>query len=382
MPARPSKPSPVWVMAGGAASRAGRFVGAVRIGAKPARRIAAHGAVQASTVFDAEGRVFVADMAGWVQAFANTGTQVWQRQLDGAVSATPAVDLAAGRVFVGTQTGWVYALRTGDGGVLWRRRIPTKSDARIVSDLLWLTTQQRIVLSSWGGRFVSLEAATGEIAHSWEAGISPQAGASADASGNCYCLRAVRAEGIEFVRVAPDGEEHVLHRQPEGRRGASRMVVAAAPVLDESRAVAYFVVNGGHDGALHAWSLQETRPLWHRSFPRMVVSTPALRADGALMLAGMDGAVHAVTAEGASLFRHETGAEYLLAGPVCDDRGTAFVGDPLGRLHEIDLEGTGRLVFETARSLQARPSFDRPGQLHLPGTDRTVYVFRNLAAEG
>jgi len=305
---------------------------------------------------------------------------LWRQRLDGAVSATPAVDVSAGRVFVGTQMGWVYALATGDGRVLWRQRVPTKTDARIVSDLLWLETQQRVVLSSWGGRFNALDAATGEIAHTWDAGISPQAGASTDTSGNCFCLRAVRGEGVAFVRVAPEGGETVLHRQPEGERGASRMVVAAAPVLDEPRGIAYFIVNRGRDSALHAWSLRDARLLWQRDLPRMIVATPALRPDGAIVTAGMDGAVHVLAPEGSPLFRYDTGAEYLLAGPVCDGEGNMFVGDPLGRLHVIDSGGSGRATFETARSLQARPAFDPHGDLFLPGTDRTVHVFRNLAA--
>jgi len=367
-------------VAGGGPSRAGLFPGPLRIATRAVRRLTAHGAVQASAVFNADNHVFIADMAGWIQAFANTGLPLWQQQLAGAVSATPAVDVNAGRVFVGTHMGWVYALATGDGSVLWRRRVPTKTDARIVSDLLLLATQQWVVLSSWGGRFNALDAATGEIAHTWDAGISPQAGASADTSGNCFCLRAVRGEGVAFVRLAPDGGETVLHRQPEGERGASRMVVAAAPVLDERRGIAYFIVNRGRDSALHAWSLPDARLLWQREYPRMTVATPALRPDGALVLAGMDGAVHALAPEGSPLFRYETGTDYLLAGPVCDGLGNTFVGDPLGRLHVIDRGGSGRATFETTRSLQARPAFDRHGDLYLSGMDRMVHVFRSLAA--
>ncbi len=376
----PANGSPTWTLAGGAPSRAGRFEGLVRLGGHPARRLAAHGAVQASPVFDANDRVFVADMAGWLQAFTSTGTRLWQQQLDGAVSATPAVDLQAGRVFVGTQTGWVYALTTAEGGVLWRQRIPTRTDARILSDLLWLTTPARIVLSSWGGRYNVLDAASGAITQNWEAGISPQAGASADTAGNVYCLRAVRGEGVAFVRAAPDGTERVLWRHPEGDRGAARMVVAAAPVLDEARGVAYLIVNRGRDSALHAWSLKEERVRWQHAFPRMTVATPALRTDGAVVVAGMDGVVQAVGPDGSPLFRYETAADYVLAGAVCDGAANTFVGDPLGRLHVIDRDGKGHVIFEASRSLQARPAFSHTGDLHLAGTDRTVYGFRNVGA--
>ncbi len=379
MPDAPANDSPIWTMAGGERTRAGRLSHPVRLHGHPATRLPAHGAVQASTVFDAHDRVFIADMAGWLQAFTPAGTRLWQQQLDGAVSATPAVDLEGGRVFVGTQTGWVYALTTAEGGVIWRQRIPTRTDPRILSDLLWLTRPARIVLSSWGGRYYVLDAASGATTQNWEAGISPQAGAAADSSGNCYCLRAVRGEGVVFVRAAPDGTERDLWRQPEGDRGASRMLVAAAPVLDEPRGVVYLIVNRGRDSALHAWALKEERVLWQQSFPRMTVATPALRTDGVVVVAGMDGVVHAVSPDGSPLFRYDTGAEYVLAGAVCDGAANTFVGDPLGRLHGIDRDGKGRVMFEATRSLQARPAFNRTGDLYLAGTDRTVYAFRNLA---
>jgi len=125
---------------------------------------------------------------------------------------------------------------------------------------LFLATHQRVVLSSWGGRFNALDAANGGIAHTWDAGISPQAGASADTLGHCYCLRAVRGEGVAFVRVAPDGAESILGANPKAARGCPHGRGAGA-VLDEPRGIAYFIVNRGRDSALHAWSLRDARLL-------------------------------------------------------------------------------------------------------------------------
>lgn len=283
-------------------------------------------------------------------------------------------------MFVGTHAGWVYALQSDDGAVLWRRSIPTKSDARILADLLYLPAQQSVVLSSWGGQFHGLDAASGESKFTWDAGLWPQAGASADAAGNLYCLRARRGEGVAFFRVSPGGQETILHSQPESRRGAQRMIAAAAPVLDESRDVAYFVVNGDHNCEVHAWSLREQRHLWKRGLPRTVVATPALGPAGNLLLADMEGSMHALAPDGASVFCFSSGADYLLSGPVCAAEGHAFVGDPLGRLHVVDRTGKGEVVFEAARAIQARPAFDRHGNLYVTSTDRTVYVFRNLAS--
>jgi len=355
------------------------FPGPVRLAPEPTRRLTARGAVQASVVFDEQDRVFVADMAGWIQAFNPQGEVRWQRRLAGGVSASPALDAEGGRVFIGNHAGWVDALQAADGNVLWRRKLPSKGDARILSDLLYLPAQRYVVLSSWGGQFHALDAASGETKHTWDAGLWPQAGASADAQGHLYCLRALRGEGVTLFSVFPDGKEIVLHTQSEGRRGAQRMVTAAATVLDESRGVAYFLVNGDRDCGVHAWSLREHRQVWRRSVPCAVVATPALGPGGNLVFADMEGSVHALAPDGATVYRYVSGAEYFLCGAVCAADGQAFVGDPLGRLHVVDRAGTGKPIFEAARSIQARPAFDQRGDLYVPSTDRTVYVFRNLA---
>jgi outer membrane protein assembly factor BamB len=110
------------------------------------------------------------------------------------------------------------------------------------------------------------------------------------------------------------------------------------------------------------------------------MATPALAAAGNLLLADMEGSVHALAPDGTPAFHYVSGADYLLSGPVCSADGHTFVGDPLGRLHVVDRKGAGGPVFEAARSIQARPAFDRQGDLYVPSTDRTVYVFRNLAS--
>jgi outer membrane protein assembly factor BamB len=367
----------LWTVAGGSPCRAGTFPEPVRFRGKPLRHLETRGAVQAAVVFDADDRAFVADMAGQVQAFDSQGGLLWHRQLEGGVSATPAVDPDNHRLFAGTHFGWVYALRTTDGSVLWRQRLPTTSDARILSDLLYLPARARLVVSSWGGQFRMLAGATGEIGGSWNAGLAPQAAASADPQGNIFCLRAVRGEGVTFVRVATDGTETALHRVAEGARNAARMVVAAAPVIDAARAVAYFIANIDRDSELFSWSLAEARLWWHRRIPRMIVATPALRPDGAIVVADTSGVVEVVAASGESLAHKVTGADYFLAGPVCDGAGIVFVGDPCGVLHALDVRGVARRLFEAPRSLQARPAFDQRGNLYLPCTNRRVYVFAN-----
>jgi outer membrane protein assembly factor BamB len=271
----------------------------------------------------------------------------------------------------------VYALDTQGGAVMWRTEIQTRSDARILSDLLFLVERAAIVLSSWGGRFVVLDASDGKERHSWNAGISPSSGAAADAGGNVYCVRAVAKTGFQFVRVDAAGRESVLYEQPEKGRPATRLLASAAPVVDQDHQVVYIVANGDRTAVLRAWSLEAGNVAWSHELRAAVGATPAVAEDGSVLVADMRGFVHALAAEGSVLYRYATGADYLLAGPVCDGVGTAYIGDPIGAVHQISRDGLGKRIYETPRSLQARASFDPRGNLYVPATDGQVYVFAN-----
>lgn len=364
-----------WCVAGGDGTRRGCFGRPVRLASRPLRRLPARGAVQASPVFDRAGAVYVADMAGVVQAFEPEGKLRWRVQLTGSISASPAVHLDQPWLFVGTHAGRVYALDTTQGDILWHRDLPTQTDPRIVSDLLWVPKAGVVVASSWGGRFYALDTKTGAVWGSWAAGIWPAAAAAADPAGLIYCLRVAQGRGLELVRAAPDGQEVVLHQMPEPACGAGRLLAAAAPVLDLARRTLYFVANGDRASHLGAWSLESDTLLWAQSLPYTVQATPAVRADGVVLVADLGGGVQAVEPDGTRGFRYHTDTEYLLAGPVCDAEGKCWVADPAGTLHELNPKGQGRRVFEADRSFQGRPAFSPNGNLYVPCTDRTVYVF-------
>ncbi|MBM3878282.1 MAG: hypothetical protein FJ387_00930 [Verrucomicrobia bacterium] len=368
----------VWHTAGGDNFRRGSSAVAVAapIAGPPRHRLPAQGAVQAAVVFDETGNAFVADLAGAVQAFTAAGQLRWRVQLEGGISATPAVHPAEPWLLVGTHAGWVYALDTGTGTTRWRTAIPTTSDPRILSDLLCLPQANLVVLSSWGGKFHALDCRTGQTRTTWDAGFSPQAAAAADARGTIYCLRAVAKRGVEFVRVTSSGEATVLHTRPEGPRGARRTLVAAAPVLDETRGVAYLVMNADKDALLQAWSFASGQMIWSRSFDCAIHATPAVRRTGELVVADLAGTVHCLRPDdGSTRGRYVSGCEYLLAGAVSEQGGTAYVADPLGQLHAVDEQGAGKILFAAERSLQARPSFNPDGNLYVPASNRTVYVF-------
>jgi outer membrane protein assembly factor BamB len=371
-----------WSCAGGDFTRSGLSPLRVQLDPQPLYHLQAQGALQASVVFDADDRALVADMSGCIRAFAADRLLLWQVHLDGPISATPAVDPVAGHLYVGTNHGWLCALRTSDGHTLWRRKIPTQSDPRILSDLLYLRDSDRLITSSWGGQFLAVEGASGTMCQSWDAGISPQSGAMADTQGRAYCLRAVEERGIEWLQVSPDGVERVLHREPGKERPVRRVMVSAAPVLDAARHRGYAIMNRNGSARLLAWSIVEDRLLWSHELPAAVVATPTVRADGCVLVSDLSGQVLAVDSDGQRRFSYSAGCEYLLAGSVSDVGNTTFLGDPWGRLHVLAPGGKGEVAFESERAVQARPSLDRHGHLFLPGTDHTVRVFRNLLSPG
>lgn len=369
----------VWTMAGGGPGRTGASGLRVRFRPKPLYRLATAGAVQAAPVFDPTGRVFVADMSGTVHGFERNGKLLWRRKVEGSISATPVVDPVSRRLFVGTHRGWLYCLSCVDGAIVWSAEIPSRTDPRITSDLLLERRTGLLIVSSWGGQFIGFRPESGKAQIAWNAGISPQAGAAADSSGTIYFQRAVAGEGLICASVAPDGAERVLLKQPEGKRGAARTVVAAAPVIDEERKMVYFAVNADAGCRLVAWSLSQQREVWDVQFGKMVAATPAVRVDGVVLVAAMDGVLYGIGNGGKPVFQYHSGAEYLLAGPVCELGGDVYLADPLGRLHAISKSGKGRVVFEAPRSFQARPAFDPSGNLHAACTDHSIYVFPNAS---
>lgn len=371
----------MWRTAGGDGTRAGLWPRPMRLASSAAGQLEATGAVQASVVFDVEGRAFVADMAGGVQAFAPDGKRLWRTRVAGGVSATPAVHPSEPRLYVASLAGEARALDTGTGVTVWQRSLPTRSDPRVLSDLLFFAGARAVVLSSWGGRFLALDAGTGEARFTWDAGASPGSAAASAGSGQvCYGLRAVDARGVELVEMKAAGGERVLHTEPAGSRGARRAVVAAAPVIDPARGVVYALFNRDRDARLLAWSIDAGRVLWACPLAHAVQATPALRTDGGLLLPDLGGGVSAVKPDGELDFRLDCGSDYFLAGGVCDGAGEFYVGDPCGRLQVVSQTGAGRVGFEAERSFQARPSFGPDGRLYVPCTNRRVYVFGNARA--
>ncbi len=368
-------PTTVWRTAGGDTTRRGLFPRQLKLRADSVATLTAGGPLQAPVVFSSAGHAFVCDMRGLVQAADREGKKLWERRLDGGVSAAPVLDPSEKILYAGTWKGEVAALDAATGSVLFSKRIPSTSDPRILSDLLYVHASKEVVLNSWGGKWRALDALTGKEAGSWDAGITPHAGAAADRGGAIYLLRTVWKKGTEAVKIDSGGRAAVLHTEKNRKLPEKRLVVSAEPVIDPRRTRLYFITHDGTWSHLHALSLKTGAHLWKHRMEGFLYATPTLRPDGSVVTCGLNGIVEAVSPENKCIYRYRSGCDYLLSGAVCDAGGAVYAGDPLGRIHRIDPDGTGAVFFETPRSIQARPSIDPEGRLFVPATDGRVYIF-------
>jgi outer membrane protein assembly factor BamB len=372
--------SKIWRTSGGSNCRAGLFEGTFRMDATPASLTASAG-IRAAPVFDAISSSYLADMAGGVFSYTGEGRKRWGIQLPDGICASPVLDPFDRHLFVGTLGGEVYALDSSSGRILWKKTVPSTSDQRILSDLLYLPQQRLLVMNSWGGQFFALDVETGTSLKAWPAGISPSASAAASAEEVIYAVRTESSEESNrsgllcFTLDSRSRQEAELFFEPLESQQVKRVAVAASPLLDEVRRRVYVVANVKNDSKLYAFCLSTQKILWSRGFTRFIVATPALLPDGSIAVADLNGVLHVISSSGSLRYRYHTGAYYLLSGPICDVEGKILVADPEGKLHLVLPGGTGEVVFEADRSIEGRLASDPGGRLHLPSMDGQVHVF-------
>lgn len=343
------------------------------------------GSVASSPLFTAEPhRLYAASMTGLVIG-ANSEESRWSVNLDAGVSASPALNQDRGVLFVATLNGDVYALESATGKEIWRIRLDSRRDRRIVADLLYLSKQNVVIACSWGEKWAALDAASGQIKQTWSAGYTPYAAAAADEEENFYFLRSETdrdektPNGVRLIKVSVQtGQETSLHFTPEGdAKKVHECIQWAAPVIDRERHRVIFITNKDSQGTLYVLSLDDGRTEFQQTFERHVFATPALRIDGSIVVSDLNGNVQAFSPDGSRLWQYPTGAAYLQSSPVCDQNGTVWASDIEGRLHQIDNHGVGKVIFEARRSIQARPSFayhDEQAVLLIPSMDGNIYA--------
>ncbi len=371
------EPIRTWRMAGGDGTRRGVSNAALTLNNKSVTSIKAKGAVTASPVFTEDGRVFIADRAGLLQAFSPAGTLLWSRKLTAGVEASPAIDENCRTICIGTLNGHYSFFDVQYGRQLHSGSYETH-DARILADLLYTQDPELVITSIWGKWVLFAVASTKEKpVFEWNGGWNPRAPMAALPGGPAYGIRIESDGNTKGTRLfsidLKNGKEDTVLFLPAGDESPRRLTSFASPVVSEE--ILYAVMNGAHDSKLFAIDRNTKKQIWSHELPCTVSTTPALTLDRCLIVAGMDGRVYAIDKEGERRFTYSTDCEYLLASPVCDREGCVVIGDPLGRIHMVEPDGKGRNVTELPRSIEGRPAFSPDGRLFVPCTDGNLYLF-------
>jgi outer membrane protein assembly factor BamB len=372
----------IWRTSGGDNSRRGLASFSLNLPvAKTGERKAGAG-VTASPVFREDGTCFIADFAGNVYAYSPSGELIWHQSIQGGIQSTPALRDDDQILFIATFEGYVYALDTEKGSIAWQQEIPSESDPRILSDLLFLPRSKKLIVSGWGYKYFALDTnREGAIHQTWPAGSTLYAGASANLEETLYMLRArwsanQSEQGVELIETnAQTGDEKSLFFQPPGKKPLKFMKIASPPVLSTNERKIYYIINIDDRSFFCCHDLETNRMVWQRSFSRHLLTTPAILPDGTIAIADLKGQVLLLDPKSENhKIRYNTQTPYLLGSPVSDRQGKIFIGDIEGNVHCIQPNGEGTILFKTGRCIQGRPSFDPDGRLFVPCTDGIVYV--------
>lgn len=369
----------IWRTSGGDISRRG--LAAIGFVSNPKLLLQLHGngGLSSSPVFSESGAIFFADMAGGIHSYTPKGEKRWSKEIQGGVQSSPVLNEEDSRLFAATFTGHLYAFDANGGEIIWNVEIPSEADSRILSDLLYLPKENLIILSSWGYKYYAVDAKTGALKNTWDAGSTLYSGASAMDDNSAVLLRVKSSkkkeeQAIELLRLHPSqNNTDILFSISPGQKPVNFLKIAAAPVVSLDNKTIYFSANIDANSHIYAYSVEKKQLVWEKTLERHLLTTPALRADGVLVLSDLTGAVKFLSPEkGDFAGSYSTGTYYLLSSPVCDNENNAFVGDIEGKIHAIAPDGKGKVIYDTGRCIQARPAFDPSGRLFVPSMSGTL----------
>ncbi|MFB6142368.1 MAG: PQQ-binding-like beta-propeller repeat protein [Halorientalis sp.] len=376
----------------------------------------------APTVVD--GTVYVGTTGQSLLALdAASGTEQWQRNLDGSVTGSPAV--ADGTVYAGTVTGTLVAVDAATGARVWNASVDgsVESPVAVAGDALYVN--DGFTLSAYDTNGTRL----------WQYDSVGDTSGPAVVNGTVYVgaeydgLHAVATPPTPRVDVAPArptvgesvtldasastpgdgrivGYEWDLDRDPAvdatgetvtttyeeaggfqvsltvtNSRGVAASTRTYVPVANPERAPLYDDwPTVGHDpgqtGTATATGIVgDVRQRWNHTLDRFVAGTP-LVAEGTVFVGTENegdggGVVYALNAStGATTWTYSIGNATVTIVPGSVGSGTVYAGATNGTVHAIDAE-TGSATWTTRLDAPVEAGPLRVGDTVLVGTDST-----------
>ena len=105
----------------------------------------------------------------------------------------------------------------------------------------------------------------------------------------------------------------------------------------------------------------------------VVISSPAIGADGTIYVASQDGKLYAINPNGTQKWAFLT-VENTSSSPAIGSDGTIYVGSEDGKLYAINPDGTQKWVFSTNGKLRSSPAISSYGTIYVGSGDYNLYA--------
>ena len=350
--------------------RTGRFQDAGPARPRLLWRFQAAGSIAASPLIGPDGTVYLAATDRRLYALTPEGTKKWEFQAEESLFATPSFD-AWGRLYFGDLDGWFYSL-SADGALRWKCRLEEGTDNRILGSPA-VTPEGVSFVAAWNNQLYSFSPDGSLLWHAPLNGL-PTSAPALDNLGNVYvaCLDSSNPSYIAVHRFSPTSPTPVWTcREPLGT-GSNRVI--STPAIDTGRNRLYIGACTNAAGLLIALDLNGGTVVFQKPLPKGILSSPAIRDDGTILVGCLDGRLYALDAEsGAARWVFQTEAPYIFGSPTIDRLGNAYVGDSDGTVYSISRGGQQLWQLSSDSNVESAPAVDA-GRLYVTSFDGSLYV--------
>jgi outer membrane protein assembly factor BamB len=326
--------------------------------------------IAASPVIASDGTIYLAATDGQLLALSAQGSRNWEFQAEESLFATPSLD-ASGRLYFGDLAGWFYSL-AADGTLRWKYRLSDGTDNRILGSPA-VTPEGVSFVAAWNNGLYSFSP-DGNLR--WRARLNglPTSAPALDDLGNIYiaCLDSFDPTYITVHKLAPTSSVPLWSsRQPLGT-GSSRVI--STPAIDTARGRLYVGACTATAGVVIALDLSGGEVVFRKPLPKGILSSPAVRDDGVILVGCLDGRLYALDPEtGAEHWVFQADAPYVFGSPIVDRIGNVYVGDSDGTVYSISREGTRLWQLISDSNIESAPVV-HAGRLYVTSFDSCLYV--------
>ncbi len=326
-----------------------------------------------------------------------TGHVRWMRKLEGPVAPGPSVGVD-GSIYVASNAGVLHALDPSTGRDRWRFAPPGTFDSTDLStspavlpngDLLWSGPGNALyALSPTGhelwhvalGSFVLSPTVVGRTAyvgemngdlHALDTATGHERWSIALGTGVSYAAAAVAADGTIYSTVDHD----LVAVRDLGSKAAVLWRLSVGAIIEVSPAVAAngTVILGTNDP--YEYGVSPTgKVLWRYRRTNQTYSSAGVTPTGQAIFGDNSGYLSVVNANTGAQIHHVRVNGLIWTSPAIDAHGDIYFGTHSGQIYGLSPSGAQLFDIATGGSVESYPALDAHGTLYIGSANGDVYA--------